>query len=161
MQPQPQHTVEACDVIHMRVRNEGMAGAQKLARGERAKIAQIEQHRAPPEAEIEIDAGVALRPAYQARLDQKAHGAGAGTGGGARTKGARAPKAADDRGSAPRSFTLTGADTLACRQHMSAHRLRQFGPAGWSPDALPGKGTRTGEVVRQVRGIGTWWLESA
>jgi hypothetical protein len=53
MQTDAQEPIEAGKMIHVGVRQEGMAHAQQLARRQRRQIAEIEQQGAAAEAEID------------------------------------------------------------------------------------------------------------
>src|SRR4051794_7495840 len=73
----PQQPVEAGEMIHVGVRDEGVAHAQDFARGERPKVAEIEQERPAAEAEVNVEARVIKWAVDQPRLDEPSHGVGA------------------------------------------------------------------------------------
>ena len=73
MQADAQQPVETGEMVHVRVRHQGVAHAQQLARRERREIAQVEQQRAPSEPEINDEPGIGERLVDQTGLDECAH----------------------------------------------------------------------------------------
>jgi hypothetical protein len=66
-------SVEADEVVHVRVRHEHVREPQELARREPRVVAEVEEQRAPLEAEIDVDARVAERVVDQAGVEDGAH----------------------------------------------------------------------------------------
>ena len=67
-------SVEAAEMVQVRVRHQGVADAQQLARGQRRQVAEVEQQRPAAEAKVDEDAGIGERIVDQPRLDEPGHG---------------------------------------------------------------------------------------
>ncbi len=69
-----QQGVEAGEVIHVGVGDEGVGHLQQLARRQRRKIAEIEEQGPALEKEIHVDPGIPERIVDQAWVEEGLHG---------------------------------------------------------------------------------------
>ena len=69
----PPQAIEAGEMVDMRYIDEDMTDAQELPRRERRHVAEIEQQRAPPEAEIDEQARILEGAVHQSGLYRPAH----------------------------------------------------------------------------------------
>src|SRR5262249_42236400 len=73
VQAKPQQAIESREMIHMHVRNECMAHAQELARGQRRQIAQVEQQCPAREMKYDEQHSIRERIIDEPRLQEPRH----------------------------------------------------------------------------------------
>ena len=73
MMPDSQQLVESGEMIHVPMADEDVADAKQLAIGQAGEIADVEQHRAASEPEVEQQAGIGERLVDEAALNQLGH----------------------------------------------------------------------------------------
>ena len=72
----PQQGVEAGEVVHVGVRDEGVAHLQELARGERREVPEVEEKGAAVEMEVDVEPRVAERVVDQPGVEEGFHPSG-------------------------------------------------------------------------------------